>query len=105
MSEVITSPPKLTIKGISGEVRYGYQVAGRFAEWTLVSEWTQDDVNKGKVASSCVVTVSGLEPDAYYFDQRPHAVRLTLGSRTWAWRDIEWLDGARFRVTGDPETY
>lgn len=105
MSEAVTAPPKLSIKGASGEVRHGYQVAGRFAEWSLVAEWTQDDLNKDRASNSCIVTVSGLEPDAYWFEQQPHAVRLHLGSSTWAWREIEWLDGARFRVIGDPEIF
>lgn len=103
MSDTLAAIPKMTVKGTSGEVRHGYQVAGRFAEWSLITEWTQDTLNKGDASTSCIVTVSGLEPDAYWFDQQPHSVRLHLGSRTWAWREIEWLDSARFRVKGDPE--
>lgn len=78
--------------GISGELRHGYQVAARFGKWTLT---TKDDAG--------IVSVSDLEPDAYWFDQQPQSLRLDIGSRVWVWREIEQIGPTQFRVLGEPE--
>jgi hypothetical protein len=82
----------LEIHGTSGELRVGYQLAARFGPWTLM-------VSRGDV----VVTVSDLQPDAYWFPQQPDTLRLEIGSRAWVWRAIERDSDIQYRLIGDPE--
>lgn len=100
-----TTAPALSAKGQSGELRHGYHVAARFGAWALTSEWTQESLRKPDegMPSSCIVTVSNLEPDGYWFGEQPHDLRLQIGTRLWVWREAERIDDAHYRVSGDPE--
>jgi hypothetical protein len=90
MNETIST---LSARGLSGELRHGYQLAARFSAWTLTAE-------RGSEYS--IVTIERLEPDAYWFDQYPQSLRLEVGRRQWMWREAERLSATQYRVTGDP---
>jgi hypothetical protein len=85
-------PSGLQIAGRAGELRVGYHLAARFGAWRLAV--SEDDV---------VVSVTALEPDAYWFTLPPDAIRLEIGAHVWVWRAVETLDDTRYRVLGDPE--
>jgi hypothetical protein len=93
MTEMVVTP-SLAAKGVSGELRHGYQVAARFGAWTLTVE---------RGALSAIVSVSNLEPDGFWFDQHPQSLRIQVGSRLWVWRDAERISDTQWRVLSDPE--
>lgn len=82
----------LEIVGRAGELRVGYQTSARFGAWRLAV--SGDDV---------IVTVTKLEPDAYWFTLPPDAIRLEIGTHVWVWRAVEAIEDTRYRVLGDPE--
>ncbi len=82
----------LEVRGAAGELRVGYQTAARFGAWTLKAS-----------GLDAIVTVTDLQPDAYWFPQQPDLIRLEIGPRAWVWRDAEQLSDTQYRVTGDPE--
>jgi hypothetical protein len=85
-------PSGLQIAGRAGELRVGYHLAARFGAWRLAV--SEDDV---------VVTVTALEPDAYWFTLPPDSIRLEIGAHCWVWRAVETVEDTRYRVLGDPE--
>jgi hypothetical protein len=82
----------LEIKGKAGELRVGYHLAARFGAWRLA---VSDD--------AVMVTVTALEPDAYWFTHPPDSIRLEIGTHVWVWRAVETIEDTRYRVLGDPE--
>ena len=82
----------LVARGVSGEVRKGYQTAVRFGAWTL---------------SEDILTAPVLERvDVYCAMGGPFAVRVDVGGGCWQWRDVPDLpdgDTLYLRVDGPPE--
>lgn len=74
------------MRGASGELRRGYQVAAQLGPWTM------DETGQ--------VQVDRTEVDSYWMDQAGPALQLWLrvGQRAWVWRTVEVLDGETCRV-------
>jgi hypothetical protein len=81
-------------RGVSGEVRLGYQTVARLGAWTLDGT--------GRIDSTST------ERNDFRLEQGgPFSVRLTVGAKVWAWREADLLDatGTRMvlRANGSPE--
>jgi hypothetical protein len=90
--------PALSATGLSGELRSGYQLAGRFGGWKLAVHRKSPESEE-----SSIVTITSLEPDGYWFGELPHSVRLQVGERMWVWREAERIDETHYRLLGEPE--
>ena len=86
----------MNVKGVEGEVRYGYQRAATLTSWTLTEvinrSWRLDGGIKDK--------------NELYLQQTPLTVVLQIGSKRWIWA-VDRMDinetRATFFFNGDPE--
>lgn len=76
----------MQVQGDTGELRYGYAVAGRLRRWRLtpVSDVIGSD--------ECVVR-GDLTLDPFLSRQRPLSLTLLVGRLVWTWDDARVEDG------------
>lgn len=81
----------LRMRGISGELRKGYQVAAQLGPWSM---------DGGRVEAATVVV------DKFWIDSPGGwALSLRLGKKSWVWRQVDVLDVGPpmvLRVAGSP---
>jgi hypothetical protein len=80
----------LSMRGQSGEVRYGYQLAAQLGPWQLSDNRLETSTT---YQNDMWLTVGAL------------TLRLNVGEKLWVWRDIEVLSIEPFilRLPGSPE--
>ena len=82
--------PLVNFRGQVGELRVGYQKVAELRNWSLDSETFEAQAD---------------EVNAFWIDRRPLELRLQVGKRLWAWKDVELVDKGppmRIRVSGKP---
>ena len=83
----------MTIRGLTGELRCGYQVVARLGSWTR---------------EGARVETTAREVNEFWLDQASRLdLRLDVGRRQWQWRGVDLIDSNResfvVRVHGSPE--
>jgi len=80
-------------KGLSGELRVGYQRAATLGAWSL----------EPSPPNGAIVTATIEDADEFWMDHEPKSLYLALGPSWWIWKHAE-LRGNQIHVTGTPET-
>ena len=81
----------LSMRGLDGQLRYGYQVVAQLSAWSLEDarvEATARNVNE------------------VWMGESPLSLWLTVGRRAWVWREVEVASAGPplvVRVVGSPE--
>jgi hypothetical protein len=70
------------IRGSGGIVRIGYQTAAQVGDWTLTR--TQTTPEPAYQAEATLI-----DADAFWVQQRPMDLELTIGRRRWVWAGLQ----------------
>ena len=86
----------ISMKGRTGELRCGYQVAAQLGAW----EWSPQGVDDG------VVDTALTSVDEFWLEQEPLTLALPMGRQQWIWEGVkvvrEGTSRARVHLTGKP---
>jgi hypothetical protein len=86
----------MVMRGPSGEIRHGYQVAARLGKWEAMPR------NETEMS----FTASVVSVDEYWILQEPLEVALRLARTEWVWREVAPVrDGNQIHIVlkGKPE--
>ena len=72
----------MRISGTGGRVRVGYQTAARLGRWSLTRV-------RAAPTPAYEATAMLTEADAFWVGQRPMALELVMGQRSWVWDAVE----------------
>lgn len=89
----------MDMRGPSGEIVFGYQVAATLGAWTATPNITNTE---GLILLKAAVK----EADDYWLSQEPLLVKLKFGRTEWIWENVRVVrDGTTIHVDlkGKPE--
>lgn len=80
----------LSMRGLVGEVRYGYQLAAQLGSWRL-------EDNRLEATTSY--------QNDMWLNHGALTLKLGIGAKVWVWRDVELFSAEPFtlRLNGSPE--
>lgn len=85
----------MNMRGPTGEIRYGYQVAAKLGSWELTP----------KTDDAMFFTATAVAVDDYWITQEPLVLALRFSRSQWLWTGIVAIRDGRYihtTVTGKP---